>query len=123
MLVGAAPAIVQVWKHVGSLSPSASAPGQSLNHRAYQQMKLQALVDAKNFLGALDDFDFALKRLPADAQVDRARLLSGALRFCVFYSVFFGRFDWFSLLSDLRCWAPGFQCAAAVPCTPGCIKT
>lgn len=35
-------------------------------------------MDAKNFYGALDDFDFALKRLPAEAQVDRARLLSGA---------------------------------------------
>lgn len=35
-------------------------------------------MDAKNFYGALDDFDFALKRLPAEAQIDRARLLSGA---------------------------------------------
>jgi tetratricopeptide (TPR) repeat protein len=44
----------------------------------WREMRAQALVDAKNFNGALDDFDLTLKRLPAEAQVDRARLLSGA---------------------------------------------
>ena len=38
---------------------------------------LQALVDGKDFPRALADFDFTLKQLPADAEVDRARLLSG----------------------------------------------
>lgn len=37
----------------------------------------QALVDGKNFTDALRDFDSALRLLPPDASVDRARLLSG----------------------------------------------
>lgn len=41
------------------------------------EMRAQALVDGKNFGDALRDFDSALSLLPAEAEVDRARLLSG----------------------------------------------
>ncbi|KAI7844602.1 hypothetical protein COHA_001842 [Chlorella ohadii] len=62
----------------------------------WREMRAQALVDAKNFLGALDDFDFALKRLPADAQVDRARLLSGR------GLAYEGLGDWVAALKDYK---------------------
>ncbi|KAL4430602.1 hypothetical protein ABPG77_005842 [Micractinium sp. CCAP 211/92] len=43
----------------------------------WREMRAQALVDGKNFTDALRDFDSALRLLPPDARVDRARLLSG----------------------------------------------
>ncbi|KAI3437946.1 hypothetical protein D9Q98_000390 [Chlorella vulgaris] len=43
----------------------------------WREMRAQALVDGKNFGAAIRDFDFAMKRVPGDAAITRARLLSG----------------------------------------------
>lgn len=69
--------LLAVPRHRAATKPALlQMPG--LNH-----CFLQALVDAKEFYRALDDFDVCLKKLPAaGAELDRARLLSGAPACC-----------------------------------------